>query len=252
MRWWTLLALAAAIVGVGVLVLSEPTTQPKAGETARADGNAEQVGDEKHVLDPGRGGIGPKGAQAPAWAPSAAGDGVTNSGGTTSRPPGCISDEECGPWERCALGECVDGRRTCKDDADCGPRARCVLGACLDGIRECPEPGCKAGFHCVFGRCSRDEDVQCKEDADCGAGRRCVLERCIDGARDCTRDLDCAPDSRCVFERCVEGKRVCAVDRDCGEGSRCTFGACAEGARECTRDDECTPGQRCYFGICAD
>ena len=122
--------------------------------------------------------------------------------GLAGHPP-CQEDGGCGPWERCVLGRCLDGRRDCAADPDCGDDARCELATCLPGARRCDARRvCDVG-ECVFGRCM-DSPGECVEDADCGDQHRCVFGGCSAGRRDCALDQDCDDGLRCDFGRCSD------------------------------------------------
>lgn len=164
----------------------------------------------------------------------------------------CERDQDCGRWERCRVGLCMNRGAACDADEDCGLDARCDEGFCASGARACgPGAPCAEGGHCLVGVCWDGADIACERDADCGAGRRCFLGDCIEGVRDCTADGDCEAEQRCEFDRCSEGARQCVTDADCGDDARCLFGSCAEGTRSCDADADCPAHHACSYGVCA-
>lgn len=166
----------------------------------------------------------------------------------------CRANAQCGRWQRCRLGLCMNSGAACSHDADCGTEARCDEGACAPGRRECTSAAdCPVGTdganaRCVIGECWPEGG--CTRDAQCGAEKRCFIGSCLEGKRECVADGDCPDGRRCDIDRCSAGARECLTDADCGDDARCALGTCAEGATDCDSDEDCASGESCSFGRC--
>ena len=192
-------------------------------------------------------------------------------------PGGCTSTADCGSFELCVDGECVE-TWPCEVDGDCDPGWICLDGfcqpgepvacvadgdcgageVCLDGVcvedsggQECAADGeCGDGEYCVAGACYVASADDCTSDQDCGGGWQCLDGECHPGAGpECTEATDCGAGEICVYGECFDG---CMVDGDCEAGAVCVDGACVDqgDAAACAVDGDCAEGETCINGAC--
>ncbi|MGI5862618.1 MAG: hypothetical protein ACOX6T_11255 [Myxococcales bacterium] len=184
--------------------------------------------------------------------------------------PGCGSDADCGPGERCeagvetcdAAGNCQVSEGVCRPagcftDAECGPGMAC-LGCPPNALCELPgfcapqgacwsDADCAAGESCIFlmygcmdenglgcswgyGICNR-VDRGCADDSDCAAGERCEMA-------DCSQSADCSPYETCVPVTECSSDADCGPDRVCELYDSCTALGCPPSGGVC-RDLRC-------------
>jgi hypothetical protein len=194
-----------------------------------------------------------------------------------AEPGGCTSTADCGSFELCVDGECVetwpcevdgdcDAGWACLDgycqpgepmgcdaDGDCAEGEVCIDGLCVEesGGPECAaDAECSDGEYCVAGACYVAATEACESDGDCGGGWQCVEGECSPGAGpDCAADADCAAGESCVYGECLGG---CTADADCTAGAVCVDGACVDqgDAAACASDTDCAEGALCVNGVC--
>ena len=193
-------------------------------------------------------------------------------------PGGCTTTGDCGSFELCIDGECVetspcevdgdcdpgwvcqdgfcqpgDEPPSCTVDADCAEGDVCVDGACVEDSvgPECAADGdCAEGEHCVAGACVVAQVDECETDADCGGGWTCRDGECHPGTGpECSADADCGEGETCVYGECLDG---CASDAECDTGAVCIDGTCVdqEDAAACAADADCADGEICANGAC--
>jgi hypothetical protein len=185
---------------------------------------------------------------------NATGDGACGcDAGTTSSPPVCQFDNQCGTNTRCRDGAC---QRGCTTAATCGTGQVCTQGFCQTppgaGGQCVYDVDCGVSATCVNGVCH----ARCANDAGCGASDRCVDAVCqpdVGPRPQCRASSECATGRECVNAIC---RTPCAGDADCCAGSSgpyCRAGACVtthEAAPQCHLGAECGGNQSCIDGVC--
>ena len=179
---------------------------------------------------------------AEATVPSAAVDGAAGTGGSGGeRAVGsdggaasiaCSSLDPCPPGLACFQGICTPG---CNSDADCGPDQRCSFESgqvCVDtNVKSCPEVGCPSSQVCANGLCSLMSPSPCS------------------GPSPFNPDDGCGPHAVCLTGAVVDGATVdephCYSFPYCPEVGDCPFatfgGVCNEGIFP-TKERICLPG----------
>jgi hypothetical protein len=186
---------------------------------------------------------------------NAAGAGVCGcDGGTTTHPPVCQFDNQCGTDGRCRDGACERG---CTTASSCGTGQVCAQGTCQAppgaGGQCVYDADCGGNATCINGVCH----AGCTTNAACGAADRCVDAVCqpdLGPWPQCHASTDCAPGRACVNAVC---RTPCAADADCCAGSSgpyCRDGVCVtahEAAPQCHVSAECGLAQACLDGACS-
>jgi hypothetical protein len=165
-------------------------------------------------------------------------------------PPGCSSDADCGPTERCntATRACEPRPASGGDlGASCSAAADCTSGLCLGG--SCSQTcnwldtaSCPAGFFCngmATGTC--DQGL-------CVAGSAGPAPT---GAA-CSASTDCASllcDRGICTTPCIPGGAVgCAAGYACQAGTSAGCGSCQQAG---ALGDACAMNDDCLSGLCA-
>lgn len=196
-------------------------------------------------------------------------------------PPDCTDHDDCGDFEVCESGECIEG--LCIPSEGCTGRYagyECLNYDCICAHECCNDEDCESAFPgegmtcednaCVGG--DPDPVPDCSVDSDCGAGYCCSGGTCYnemetpcldDPVIECETDDSCDACEYCFNNECWETENCCTDTVDCdeagceycwiesGDEGVCLFNehdpACQD---ECETDDDCDECYRCASNEC--
>lgn len=125
----------------------------------------------------------------------------------------CEKDSDCGDYEICSKGECIDDPDDCRSGLSCEDWERCNVnnGSCDDNYDHCHFTGCTYNTQ-VWGECNEESGEcepffgRCKEDLHCtwetGINRcdlpntlcvECLTNEDCEGGEICYENNACAP-----------------------------------------------------------
>lgn len=142
----------------------------------------------------------------------------------------------CWKYEQCIDGTCTDPG-TCLTDVECPPTYRCAVGACV-----CPEPLGVCGTECVDVRSDPRHCFNCS--TSCKPGNLCVMGMCV-AKKTCGSSSDCPKGHTCTGGACTCGAGLI----DCGANGCSDLKTDAQNCGSC--GITCADPALCVDGRCA-